>query len=337
MPDPQATATAKQLLQMITTGTAPATPIPDSVGGNFPPVKTGLDYVNSLYPNEIEFYAAALELVNGDGLTEQFFSFPVMFKTYRENKVSNTAIEKTMAGVVITANPTFVPFDIFMTGNFGRKFKKNPLTANANTSNPSTAASSSDFQHQTLQSTTVTAKIPVFSTEYKTGYGCYKILERMMIKSQKQDSNYNPYQLFFYNLALNSNYLVEVLSIEPSQNRDSSNMIWEYNLHLKAVALASSVKKNYKTSLKTLTNYNNLTQETVFQANEIEQYKQDRLQVDLQPSIVDSVLQSLSKNTAYSLQRQQINGINSLLQLAANPTNNGALSLLQGQGILRRF
>jgi hypothetical protein len=281
--------------------------------------------VNILYQKEIEYYAAALELINGDGITEEFFSFPIMFKTYRENKISNTAVEKTMAGVVITANPTFVPFDIFMTGNFGRKFKKiNTETPGGQPIVPTSRAA-------------VPVVVPVFSTEYKTGYGCYKILERIAIKSTKQDNNYLPYQLFFYNLALNSNYLVEVMSIEPSQNRDSSNMIWEYNLHLKAVALASTVKKTYKSSLKTLANYNNLTQDTVFQANQIEQYKQDRLLVDLQPSIVDTTMLAVNRNAAYSLQSQQVSAINSLIQLAANPNNNGALALPPSAGILNRY
>lgn len=320
MADPQATALSNQLLDLFNTP------------------GEGRSYINSLYPNEIEYYAAALELVDGDGFTEDFFSFPVMFKSYRENRVTNTNIEKTMAGVVITANPTFVPFDIHMNGNFGRKFKKNPYSANANSGSSSTPGSSTDFQHQTLPSVTVTKKIPVFSTEYKTGYGCYKIMERIILKAQKQDSNYKPYQLFFYNLALNSNYLVEPISLEPNQNRESSNMIWEYNLHLKAVAPASNVNKNYKSSLKLLTDYGSLTQEASLQSDQIDQYEQDRLTIDKVTSPVAQIIQQQAQSQAYGLNNNsQKSIIQAMLQLIAKPQATNVFSLSSGQGILNRF
>lgn len=321
--DPQATALAQRLLTIFNTGQDGQT------GGTAPAGTDGHAYANSLYPNEIEYYAAALELVDGDGYTEDFFSFPVMFNTYRENQVSNTSIEKTMAGVVINANPTFVPFDIHMQGNFGRKFKK------INTDIPANQPSTSSTNSTSTGTTPVV--VPIFSTEYKTGYGCYKIMERMIRKSQKQDVNYKPYQLFFYNLALNSNYLVEALTLEPSQNVQSSNMIWEYNLHLKAVALASSVKKNYKSSLKLLTDFSNLTQETVFQSDQIEQYKRDRLLVDKQQSLVDEAFFLQTQSQSYGLYSNQRSAILSLLSLAASPTQNGILALAPSIGILIRY
>lgn len=162
-------------------------------------------------------------------------------------------------------------------------------------------------------------------------------MERIIIKSQKQDSNYKPYQLFFYNLALNSNYLVEAITIEPSQNVQSSNMLWEYNLHLKTVALASSVKKNYKSSLKLLTDFNTLTQPTVYQSDQIEQYKQDRLQVDKQQSVVDEAFVLQTQSQAYGLYSNQRSAILTLLQLAASPTQNGVLALAPSTGILTRY
>lgn len=328
MADPNATALSQRLLDLINTGFDSEKGVTTNQAGLAQnPAGTGRAYANSLYPDEIEFYAAALELVNGDGYTEEFFSFPVMFKNYRENKITNTSIEKTMGGVVINANPTFVPFDIHMTGNFGRKFKK------INTDIPSN-------QPVTVGNSTANAPvvIPVFSTEYKTGYGCYKIMERILLKSQKQDVNYKPYLLFFYNLALNSSYLVEALTIEPNQNDQTSNMIWEYNIHLKAVAYASNVKKNYKSSLKLLTNYNNVTQETVFQSDEIEQYKQDREKIDGEQSVVDQAFLNQSRTQAFGLfTGSSTSLINTLFTLAATPTQGAILSLTIGQGILTRY
>lgn len=328
MADPQATALSARLLDLISTGFDSNSGAPASANGaSSNPAGTGREYVNSIYPNEVEYYAAALELVDGDGFTEDFFSFPVMFKSYRENRITNTNIEKTMAGVVITANPTFVPFDIHMSGNFGRKFKKINTDIPANQPQGGTNTTSANV-----------VIVPVFSTEYKTGYGCYKIMEKMILKAQKQDNNYKPYQLFFYNLALNSNFLVEPISLEPNQNRESSNMIWEYNLHLKAVAPASNVNKNYKSSLKLLTDYGRLTQEAAFQSDEIDQYKQDRLLIDKVQSPVDKIIQSQVQGRAFGLfNNSQKSAIQAMLELIDKPSDFQVFSLNVGSGILNRF
>jgi hypothetical protein len=337
MADQQATDQSKRLLNLIQTGIDSANnaagTLTNSQGGTGQtnPAHMGREYVNSLYPNEIEYYAAAFELVNGDGFTEDFFSFPVMFKSYRENRPTNTNIEKTMSGVVITANPTFIPFDIHMTGNFGRKFKKINTDIPANQPTPSNNSTSNSTQQTVVV-------VPVFSTEYKTGYGCYKIMERMLLKAQSQDSNFKPYQLFFYNLALNSNFLVEPMSIEPNQNRESSNMIWEYNIHLKAVAPASSINKNYKSSMKLITDFNKLTQETVFQSDEIEQYKKDREVIDKKQSAVSKILQRQAQGRAFGLfNNSGKSAIQAVIELADNPTDIGVFSLNVGEGILNRF
>lgn len=324
MADPNASSLNARLLDLITTGIDPES---TAIVANQKPTYAGREYVNSIYPNEIEYYAAALELIDGDGYTEEFFSFPVMFKNYREIRPTNTSIEKTMSGVVITSNPSFVPFDIHMTGNFGRKFKK--ITTDIPANQP---------QSTNVNTTPAVVVIPIFSTEYKTGYGCYKIMERILLKVQKQDANQRPYQLFFYNLALNSNYLVEPISVEPSQNRESSNMIWEYNVHLKAVAPASNIKKNVKSSLKLLTDYSKLTQDTLFQSDEIEQYKRDRLNVDKEQSQVEKILQAQAQGRAFGLfNNSQKSAIQAIIELADNPQDLGIFSLNVGQGILNRL
>lgn len=326
MPDTTITTLNTRLLNLINTGVDSATAQPISPGVTNKNAPGGMEYAHSLYPEEFEAYAIALELVNGDNFTEEFFSFPIMPKQYSESRGTNTSIEKTMAGVVITSNPTFVPFDIHINGNFGRRFKR----INTDIPNGQPGTASNGNLPVTVQN--------VFSSDYKTGYGCYKIMERIILKSQKQDSNYKPYKLFIYNLSLNSNYMVEALVLSPSQNRDTNNMIWEYSLHLKAVAPASSVSKTYKSSLTLLSDYSRLTREAVFQSDEIQQYQQDRLIQDKKVSKVQQIITRQAIGRAYGLfNNSQKSAIQALIELTDDPRDIGDFAVNVGEGILNRF
>lgn len=192
--------------------------------------KIGREGINASFPDEIEYYACAFELLDGKGSTLQFFSFPIMPQTMSENKSSITNIKKTNTGVVVTTHSTFVPFDIPLAGHFGRTFRK---ISNVKT----------DFNKEYF-----------FSSDYKTGYGCIKILEGIFKQSTVADSFGNPVKLLFYNLSLNSHHMVEILSFNLTQNKDM-NMIWQYNINMKAVAPAKSISNNYTTSIKALRSY----------------------------------------------------------------------------------
>ena len=76
-----------------------------------------------------------------------------------------------------------------------------------------------------------------------------KVMERIVKKSLMNDKYGLPRRLFFYNLALNSNYLVEFITLGKSQSIQK-NMIWNYSLDMKAIAPASQVLNSHSKSLK---------------------------------------------------------------------------------------
>lgn len=281
----------------------------------------GREYAHSLYPKEIEYYACALELVDGNGIVIEMFAFPIMPKMMSTTELTNTSIDKTMSGVVVNTNPTFVPIDIVLQGSFGKSFKR------VKVGDDELKAGSGGVVKSGIQNT--------FDDNYKTGYGCYKILENILRQSKTQDANYNPYKLYFYNLTKSDNYLVEVISISPSQNRDSSNMIWEYSLTLKAVAPASAVNKNYKSSLKLLMDYQKLNKIAIFQAEEIKQFRPAK--TTRQISKVEEIFQRQAKGRVGGLFGSQKSALQAMLQLTQNPRDIDDFALNVGEGILNRF
>ena len=66
-------------------------------------------------------------------------------------------------------------------------------------------------------------------------------MEKMTNKLYELDENEKPYLMIFNNYALNTQYVVEVLQRSFSQSQDQ-NMLWYYNLEMKAIAPASAVK-----------------------------------------------------------------------------------------------
>ena len=76
----------------------------------------------------------------------------------------------------------------------------------------------------------------------KTGYGLIKMLKNIIDESFKIDDKGNPCILIFNNYALNTHYVVEVMQSSFSQSVEN-NMIWYYNIEMKAVAPAEAVKR----------------------------------------------------------------------------------------------
>jgi hypothetical protein len=68
-----------------------------------------------------------------------------------------------------------------------------------------------------------------------------------------------PYVLLFNNYALNSSYVVEVLSSSFNQSVEN-NMLWFYSLEMKAVAPAEVVKKTTAKNLLGLVSANSIAQ-----------------------------------------------------------------------------
>lgn len=218
----------------------------------------GKGQLQAMFPDEFEIYACALELTDSKGSIIDFFSFPIMPQSMEQNRPSNSTTKKTNTGVVINSNPTFKPFEMTLSGDFGgKKFKQvsNAFFTPGIAENISVAGAIAGVNIFPNNPNTNN----IFSSDYKTGYGCIKKLEAIIEKARLQDQYNKPFRLFFYNLAFNSNYLVEPGQMRVAQNR-SKNMVWTYTLPLKAVAPAEAIQNNssLSSSLSQVLRYSNL-------------------------------------------------------------------------------
>jgi hypothetical protein len=210
--------------------------------------------VNSAFPDDFEYYLCSLELVNGiTGETEELLVFPVMPDSINISNSHISSITKTLAGTVVLENSTFVPLDIQIAGTFGRKFRmlvgRDKITG--------TSFLNATFPGVTVLSKALAGKTGEFDKNVKTGYGVTKILEKIYNKSTDILEDGTFYKMFFYNFAFNHHFLVQGMNLTVNQNRESNNMMWNYQLQMKAVAPADQVidKKAYNKSLGRLLTY----------------------------------------------------------------------------------
>lgn len=195
----------------------------------------GQSALNARYPKEFELYVCALELVDEQGKTLRYFIFPVMPSNLEENQPKLTNIKKTAAGVTILSTTTFVPVDVNISGNFGRKFK---------------VLLGTDYveflQSFSTQNGSVTADslangiVELFDSRVKTGYGCLKILEDIVNEADVVDEN-GARRLIFYNLAFGNSYVVKPMSFKIMMAQET-NMIHGYSLALKGIAPLDALK-----------------------------------------------------------------------------------------------
>jgi hypothetical protein len=217
-------------------------------------VDVGREAIHALYPNEFEFYSCAFELTDSVGKTLDMLIFPVMPNAITESSTAISNIKKTAAGVVVLTNPTFIPVDIDINGTFGRMFRFMLGRSGEN----------ADFTALLLRNGLSQSE---FSRQIKTGYGVCKVLEKIIADSYTLD-NYNATKrLYFYNLALNHNYLVEVQNLVFSQNKES-NMMWQYSVKMKGIAPINQIigTKNEKSKIRfimTQRNVNKFVNESI--------------------------------------------------------------------------
>lgn len=189
--------------------------------------KSGL---NALYPNDFEYYLCAFELVS-ETKTVDYFVFPIQPSSIVKNEPVRTNIKSSMSGITVLKNKSFIPKDIVLKGNFGKKFKIMSMQGAAFTSNFSSVSSSN-----------LGIKTPSFSVGIKTGYGVVKLLQSILSKSNKLNENGKPYQLYFYNMAFGESYLV---TLPPSgysfSQSEDKNMIWDYVINLKVLSPLSEI------------------------------------------------------------------------------------------------
>lgn len=190
------------------------------------------------FPSEFEYYLCALELTDSNNKQIDMLIFPVMPNSISHVNTNITSVTKTASGVVSLSNNTFVPININIQGNFGRKFRF--LTGRTDHNGLVTNDFVVGFQAIRASFKKNKDRVQEFNKNIKTGYGVIKILESIFERSVSLDGQGNPYKLFFYNLALNSNYLVEGMNLTLSQSVEM-NMIWNYSLSMTAIAPASEV------------------------------------------------------------------------------------------------
>ena len=199
--------------------------------------------VNALFPMDCEFYMIGLELVNSKGLPVDYLAFPIMPSQIKESKPEKTSIIETAGGVVSITSPTFKPRDITISGNFGRGFSMNAGAAMSFVALRYSTITGV-YHKEDMQANNYAARATHTSPNpfIKTGYGFIKVLEAILDKAQGVDERGLPMRLHFYNPAFGNNYIIDPIACEFHQDKQSSNMIWNYSLTLKASAPLSLAK-----------------------------------------------------------------------------------------------
>lgn len=192
-------------------------------------LEVGKSALHTIMPDDYEYYLCSLELYNSDFEKEGFLSFVVMPEQISENHVPIQTMTKTHRGIVTTFNETFAPVDISISGTFGKKFRM--VTNSAKDPIKKSGILNINF-----------GKLGNIGVGVKSGYGLIKILQHILEKSNKTDGKGRPYFLIFNNYAFNSSYIVNVVNYQFTQSYEQ-NMIWYYNITLKAVGKKPKRKK----------------------------------------------------------------------------------------------
>lgn len=196
------------------------------------------------FPNDFEVYMCSLELTDSNDNTIDVFTFPIMPENIDKTEPKRTTIVNTAGGVTVLTSPVFMPQSISIKGNFGSTFKI-LLSGSDSVSLTGAAfsiAAGKRSLYQLQGKNTSSLNMPSFNAGIKTGYGCIKILQSIIDKSNGVDSLGLPMKLFFYNMALGESYLVTIppRGVTFSQNVQK-NMVWEYDLEMTVIAPLEAV------------------------------------------------------------------------------------------------
>lgn len=189
-------------------------------------ISGGRALLHSMKPDEFEFYAFSLELLNSDFSVDRLFHFPVNPNSIMINNQNLVTIRKTTHGFISQFNTSFVGKTISISGTFGRRFRVLLLQDN--------------------DSTTKDLKL-------RTGYGATKVMEEVMNRLYQLDDKNRPRFLVFHNFSFNQSFVVEVTNYQMTQSMEN-NMMWNWSIEMKAVAdyKTTSSIKNRKNDLKNL-------------------------------------------------------------------------------------
>ena len=193
-------------------------------------LNVGKAALNAIMPDDIEYYLCSLELYSQDKKRIGFLSFVVMPDMMEETHSPIQTMIKTHRGVTTVFNDSFAPVDISFSGTFGRKFR-----LLASFKDPKLELDQKGFFNLSLGS------VAGVGVGVKSGYGITKIMEHILQRSYKTESG-KPFYLIFNNYALNTSYVCDVINYTVYQD-SGSNMMWGYNVHLRAVAENSAFFK----------------------------------------------------------------------------------------------
>lgn len=200
----------------------------------------GKGALSALYPNDFTYSFLAIELVDSQGNIVDYFSWPVLPQEIVEtHNETATIIRKSIGGVHVSKNSTFVPRQINIRGTFGRSFKI--LLGQTKVEFAGFGFSMSNGKFKISNPNFLSGDVPNFSTFAKTGYGCIKMLESMKDKSKQLDQFGKPHGLYLYNPILGNNYQVEVMNFRHWQDENAYNMLPAYSMQLTATADLSSI------------------------------------------------------------------------------------------------
>lgn len=194
--------------------------------------------LNTLFPNDFEYYMLAFDLIDSDDKVIERVSFPVMPNEMTINEYKIQTVTKTASGVTTTVNDSYVPQTISISGTFGRRLRAySGLESNLFAGISSLRSSDLSFKKTIAVSPTV-----------RTGFGHIKNLEEIYKKSTRQNDRGKPYRIIMYNLAFNQVAYIEFESATFSQTMDN-NMMWNYSMQIKTVAEVEQ-KKLFDTLIK---------------------------------------------------------------------------------------
>lgn len=194
-------------------------------------VELGKGALHATAPDNFEYYMCSFELFDSMHKSKGFLTFPVMPNNIMETKTNLKTVTKTVSETITLFNSSFAPRDISIQGTFGRK-----LRLLLGVQEVSDVGAGAGFSIN-IGNTEITPLI-------KTGYGVMKVMKDIIDTADTLDMFQRAHYLIFHNYALNTHYIVEVLQSSFSQSVEN-NMLWFYNIEMKAVAPASSISAGF--------------------------------------------------------------------------------------------
>lgn len=195
-------------------------------------VDVGRAGLHVLGPDNFEYYMCSFSLRNRNMEEVAYMSFPVMPNNIMESQQAVASVTKTNKGIVTQFNSSFNPKDISIQGTFGRKLRL--ILGNKEFAPVDAAAGFAMAQKFFNGNIGINGGIAGTDILIKTGFGLTKMMQRILDAAYSGDEG-GPYIIVFTNYAFNTSYVVEPLQRSFSQSTEN-NMIWYYNVEMKAVA-----------------------------------------------------------------------------------------------------